>query len=91
MFVFLLIVSIIGIFVNFISWVSSPESTITLTNFISNIIYALIFGKLIYMNTKVTDNEDSIKKIKTYLGIKDGDPVISQNIEKEEGDNDCEK
>jgi len=75
MFLFLAMIGIIASIFLFFAIVSGDSSETLITSFISILISTAICFKLANMDKKIKDNEDEIEKLKSHLGIKNGDRV----------------
>lgn len=76
MFLFFAIIGAIGSMVLFGGMISTGfEDFSVITAFVSMLFNTILCLNLARIAQKVSDNEDEIEKLKSHLGIKDGDPV----------------
>ena len=75
MFSFLAVLGVFASISMFIWMVADNCQLQTVISFISMLFSTAICFKLAKMDKKIKDNEDEIAKLKTHLGIKNGDRV----------------
>ena len=75
MFLFLAMIGLIASIFLFFAIVSGDSSETLVMSFISMLFSTVVCFKFAKMDKKIKDNEDEIAKLKTHLGIKNGDRV----------------
>ena len=79
MFYMFSILAVIGGFACIIFLILSISDSAYLPSFLSIIFSTILCIKLASMDKKINESEDEIAKLKTHLGIKDGDIVKNTN------------
>ena len=91
MFSFLAIIGVIASIILLGGMISSGfEDPSVNISFFSMLFSTILCFKLAKMDQKISDNEDEIYKLKTHLGLKDGDLVKESPLEEETYDDEIE-